>query len=75
MSIDPLFSDEEKLVRRTMRDFVEQRVVPIIEEHNRNCTFPTIKEMGQLGILGATLQGYGCAGLNYVSYSGDREDV
>ncbi|HEY3128192.1 MAG TPA: acyl-CoA dehydrogenase family protein [Acidobacteriota bacterium] len=70
MNIDPLFSDEEKLVRKTVRDFVEHRVLPIIEKHNRECTFPIhlVKEMAELGFLGANLQGYGCAGLNSVAY-------
>jgi glutaryl-CoA dehydrogenase len=70
MNMDPLFSDEEKLVRRTVRDFVERRVLPIIEKHNRECSFPLhlVKEMAELGFLGANLHGYGCAGLNNVAY-------
>ncbi|MBI3941187.1 MAG: acyl-CoA dehydrogenase family protein [Acidobacteria bacterium] len=70
MNVDPLLSDEEKLVRETVRHFVEDHVLPIIEKHNREGTFPghLVKEMGRLGILGATLQGYGCAGLNHVAY-------
>ncbi|MBI4457225.1 MAG: acyl-CoA dehydrogenase family protein [Acidobacteria bacterium] len=70
MNIDPLFSDEEKMVRRTVRDFVEDRVLPIIEKHNREATFPIhlVKEMAQLGFLGANLQGYGCAGMSNVCY-------
>ncbi|HEY2933249.1 MAG TPA: acyl-CoA dehydrogenase family protein [Acidobacteriota bacterium] len=70
MNIDRLFTDEEKLVRRTVRDFVDDRVLPIIEKHNREATFPVhlVKEMAQLGFLGANLHGYGCAGLNNTAY-------
>ncbi len=68
--IDSLFSDEEKLVRESVRAFVEDKVIPIIEEHYQAGTFPMhlIREMGELGCLGANLKGYGCAGLNEVAY-------
>src|SRR5438105_1932602 len=70
LGVDSLLSDEEKLVRETIRRFVQDQVIPIIEKHNRESTFPghLVREMGRLGILGATLQGYGCAGLNPVAY-------
>lgn len=68
--IESLFSSEEILVRNTIRDFVEAEVIPIIEKHNREATFPKslIPKIGELGILGANLEGYGCAGLNSVAY-------
>ncbi|HYM09096.1 MAG TPA: acyl-CoA dehydrogenase family protein, partial [Bryobacterales bacterium] len=64
------FSEQELLVRQTTRQFVEDRVVPIIEKHNREATFPVqlIPEMAGLGFLGANLSGYGCAGMNSVEY-------
>jgi len=70
MEIDGLFSDEEILIRDTARRFVQDRLMPIIEKHNREATFPAhlIPEVGQLGFLGANLDGYGCAGLSNVAY-------
>ncbi len=68
--IDSLFSEQELLVRQTARQFVEDRVMPIIRECFNEGRFPTelIPEIGQLGFLGANLEGYGCAGLSNVEY-------
>lgn len=69
--IDDLLSEEEKLIRSTIREFVEDKVIPIIEKHYREGTFPMhlIPEMAELGIFGATLpEKYGCANLNNVAY-------
>ncbi|MGI8783860.1 MAG: acyl-CoA dehydrogenase family protein [Acidobacteriota bacterium] len=70
MSIDEHYSDEERLVRQTVRSFVERQVLPVIEEHNRNGTFPLdlVPQMAEMSLFGANLQGYGCAGLNNVAY-------
>jgi glutaryl-CoA dehydrogenase len=70
MEIDSLFSEEEILIRDTARKFVQDRLMPIIEKHNREGTFPAhlIPEIGELGFLGANLEGYGCAGLSNVAY-------
>ncbi|HET7903058.1 MAG TPA: acyl-CoA dehydrogenase family protein, partial [Candidatus Eisenbacteria bacterium] len=70
MEIDGLFSEEEILIRDTARKFVQDRLMPIIEKHNRDATFPShlIPEIGELGFLGANLEGYGCAGLSNVAY-------
>lgn len=70
MNLDGLLSDEEKLVRESVRCFVEDNVVPTIEKHYMEGTFPSglIKPMGKLGYFGANLEGYGCAGLNNVAY-------
>jgi glutaryl-CoA dehydrogenase len=70
MEIDSLFSEEEILIRDTARRFVQDRLMPIIEKHNREGTFPAhlIPEIGELGFLGANLEGYGCAGLSNVAY-------
>jgi glutaryl-CoA dehydrogenase len=69
--IDTLLSEEEILVRSTVREFVDDRVVPIIEQHNRAGSFPRelVAVMAQLGLLGPTLPAkYGCAELNNVAY-------
>lgn len=68
---ESLLSAEEKLVRDTVRDFVSREVVPIIEKHYREGTFPIhlVKKFGELGLLGPTLPAkYGCAGMNNISY-------
>ncbi len=69
-NIDHLLSEEERMVRDTVRQFVEDRVLPIIGEHFEAGTFPRnlIPEIGELGLLGMHLQGYGCAGLSAVCY-------
>src|ERR1700736_5688906 len=68
--IDSSFSEQELLVRHTARQFVEDRVIPIIRDCFREGRFPKelIAEMGRLGFLGANLEGYGCAGMSNVEY-------
>jgi glutaryl-CoA dehydrogenase len=70
MEIDSLFSDEEKLVRQTVREFVDNEVNPHIEEWNREGKFPMhlVPQMAELGFFGANMQGYGCAGMSNVDY-------
>jgi glutaryl-CoA dehydrogenase len=70
MEIDSLLSDEEKLVRRTVREFVDKEVIPHIEEWSREGKFPRhlVPLMGEMGFFGANLQGYGCAGMSNVQY-------
>jgi glutaryl-CoA dehydrogenase len=70
LSIDGEFSEEELLVRQAAREFVEDRVIPVIRDCYREARFPAdlIPEMGRLGFLGANLDGYGCAGMNNVEY-------
>jgi glutaryl-CoA dehydrogenase len=70
MEIDSQLTDEEKLVRRSVREFVEKEVVPHIEAWNREGKFPLhlVPQMAQLGFYGANLQGYGCAGMSNVQY-------
>jgi glutaryl-CoA dehydrogenase len=70
LSLDASFSEDELLVRRTARDFVEDNLVPIIEECFREGRFPRelVKPMGELGFFGANLEGYGCAGMSNVEY-------
>jgi glutaryl-CoA dehydrogenase len=70
LEIDALLSDEERLVRDTVRDFVRNQVLPGIEEWFERGVFPRelVAEIAQLGLLGMHLKGYGCAGANAVSY-------
>ena len=70
LHLDASFSEDELLVRRTARDFVEDNVVPIIEECYRTERFPRelVPVMGELGFFGATIDGYGCAGMSNVEY-------
>jgi glutaryl-CoA dehydrogenase len=70
LEIDALLSDEEKLVRQTVREFVDQEVSPHIEEWNREAKFPShlVPLMAELGLFGANLEGYGCAGMSNVQY-------
>lgn len=69
--LDDLLTDEEKMVRNTSRQFVEDKIMPIIRDYHRKAEFPehVVREMGNLGFLGATLpEKFGCAELNYTSY-------
>ena len=68
--IDSLLSDEEKLVRQTTRQWVEDRVIPIIKDCYNQGRFPSelIPEMGEMGFLGANIEGYGAAGMSNVEY-------
>lgn len=68
--VDSLFSEQERLVRQTARRFVEERVMPVIQHCFREARFPRelVPEMAELGLLGANLEGYGCAGMNNVEY-------
>ena len=70
LHLDPSFTEDELLVRKTARDFVEDNLVPIIEECFRTGRFPKelIPVMGELGFFGANLEGYGCAGMSNVEY-------
>jgi glutaryl-CoA dehydrogenase len=70
IEFDSLLNDEEKLARQTARQFVDEQVLPIIEQHNREGKMPAhlIPVMGELGFYGASLKGYGCAEMSNVSY-------
>ncbi len=67
---DELLSDDERLVRDTARRFIEDNLVPIIEQCNREGRFPRelVKPMADLGFFGASMKGYGCAGMSNVEY-------
>ena len=68
--IDSQLTEDEKLVRQTTRQWVEDRVVPIIKDCYNEGRFPSelIREMGEMGFLGANLEGYGAAGMSNVEY-------
>jgi glutaryl-CoA dehydrogenase len=70
LHIDSLFNEQELLVRQTARQFVEDRLMPLIRDCFRDARFPSalIPELGRLGFLGANLEGYGCAGMSNVEY-------
>jgi glutaryl-CoA dehydrogenase len=69
--MDLLLSEEEKMARDTVREFVDQEVLPVIDRHFENATYPhdLTPKMADLGIFGANLpEKYGCAGMNNVAY-------
>jgi glutaryl-CoA dehydrogenase len=70
LDLDRLLSEEERLIRDTTRSFVTDKVLPEIAGWFERGEFPRelAKELGDLGLLGMHLQGYGCAGTNAVSY-------
>jgi glutaryl-CoA dehydrogenase len=70
LDFDSLLNDEEKLARQTARQFVDEQILPVIEKHNREGTFPMnlLPQIGELGFFGANLTGYGCAGMSNVAY-------
>ena len=68
--IDDLLSPEERAIRDTVARFIDKEYLPIVGRHFRNHTFPTelSPQLAELGVFGATLTGYGCAGLSNVAY-------
>jgi len=70
MHFDSLLSEQELLVRQTARQFVDDKVIPVIRDAYNNATLPKhlIGQMGDLGFFGANLDGYGCAGMNNIEY-------
>src|SRR5882672_6424384 len=64
------YSAEERSIKDSVRAFVDARILPSIAHHWEHGTFPTeiIPEIGELGLLGCNLKGYGCAGLSDVGY-------
>ena len=70
LRLDDQLTEEERMIRDNVREYCNKSLMPRILDANRNEKFhPEIyKEMGELGILGASIKGYGCAGVGYVSY-------
>ena len=77
-TLDPLdlygvreqLTEEERMVQDSVARLVDEKVLPIIQQHFENHTFPRelVPELAELGLLGSSLEGYGCAGMNGVSY-------
>lgn len=67
---DELYSEEEIMVRDSVRQWVDHELMPVIEEHAREGKFPKhlVPQLAEMGLLGASLQGYGCAGLTATAY-------
>ena len=70
LKLDEQLTDEERMISSSARDFCQQSLMPTILHANREGRFnPEImRQFGEMGLLGSTIQGYGCAGVNYVSY-------
>jgi glutaryl-CoA dehydrogenase len=70
LDIDHLLGDEERLIRDTVRQFVQEQVVPYVGDWFEAATIPTelARELGKLGVLGMHLEGYGCAGASATAY-------
>jgi glutaryl-CoA dehydrogenase len=67
---DELLTEEQRMMRDAVRDWVEAKFLPIVSQHHRDGTFPMelARDLGEMGVFGATLKGYGCAGLDNVAY-------
>src|SRR5438067_10656768 len=70
IDFDSLLDDDERLVRDNTRKFIEENLIPIIEQCNREGRFPRelVPQMAELGFFGASLKGYGCAEMSNVVY-------
>jgi glutaryl-CoA dehydrogenase len=70
LRLDDLLADDERRVRDLARTYAQEKLMPRVLDANRHERFDReiLREMGELGFLGSTLHGYGCAGVNYVSY-------
>ena len=69
-NLDELLSTEDKMTRQSVRQFVQREVMPNVERHFAGESFPLelVPKLAELGIFGANLHGYGCAGMNNVAY-------
>src|SRR3954467_6140743 len=70
MDEDNLLTSDEIMIRNTVREFVEEEINPVLQQANSDEKFPMqlIPRFGEMGLLGSTIQGYGCAGLGHVAY-------
>src|ERR1035437_890174 len=68
--LDEQLTEEERMIQGSARSYAQEKLLPRVIEANRHEIFhrEIMNEMGSLGLLGATIEGYGCAGINYVSY-------
>ena len=77
LDFDSVLNDEERLARQTARQFVDEQVIPVIEKHYRDATFPVelVPQLGELGFFGSNLKGYGCAEMSNVAYGLVMQDL
>ena len=70
LGIEPLLSDDERRTRDTVREVLEREAVPLVTQSFRDATFPVslTPKLAALGVFGAHIDGYGCAGINSVAY-------
>jgi glutaryl-CoA dehydrogenase len=70
LNVDDLLSDQEKQIRQSVRTFVSEKFLPVVAKHYQAGTFPfdLVPQIGEMGLLGCNLQGYGCAGLSDIEY-------
>ena len=75
--LDSLLSEDERMVRDSVARWVDERWMPIVTEHYRKGTFPRelATEMGELGLFGSSLTGYGCPGLSHTIYGLAMEEL
>ena len=68
--LDDQLTEDERMVRDSARAYCQDKLMPRVIEANRHEKFDReiMNEMGELGFLGSTIEGYGCAGVNHVSY-------
>ncbi|WP_447763468.1 acyl-CoA dehydrogenase [Sphingopyxis panaciterrae] len=68
--VESLLTDEERMVRDSARAFADEHLAPIVQRDNRNetCDRDLMRRFGEYGLLGPTIEGYGCAGTSYVAY-------
>ena len=69
-ALDALLTDEERMVQATARAFADEHLVPVVRDSNRHETFDPalMRRFGEAGLLGPTIEGYGCANISYVAY-------
>jgi glutaryl-CoA dehydrogenase len=75
--VDDRLSDEERLVRRTVGRFVDERFLPLVTRHFRDGTFPMalVPELAALGLFGMRLEGHGCAGASAIAYGAAMQEL
>jgi glutaryl-CoA dehydrogenase len=68
--LDQQLSEDERMIRDMAHGYAQDKLMPRIQDANRNEIFDTeiMREMGELGLLGSTINGYGCAGVSYTAY-------
>ncbi|MCK4658943.1 MAG: acyl-CoA dehydrogenase family protein [Phycisphaerae bacterium] len=68
--LDELLTEDQQLICQAVRRFVDEKVLPVIEQHNRDGTFPMnlVPQMAELGMFGCNLEGYGCTDIGPISY-------